>query len=76
MCYINSCAASSMVGQWKINCSLLVCSKSLPEDGGNNLSSSQQMRTWRVTYEYASSGIFKQPARPSLLLFEVRKNIK
>lgn len=32
--------------------------------------------TWRVTYEYVSSGISQQPARPILLLFEVRKNIK
>lgn len=76
MCYINSSSVSSVVGQWKINCSLVVCSKLLPEKGGNNFSSSQETMTWTVTYEYASSGIFQQLAHPILLLFEVRKNIK
>lgn len=41
MCYTNNWAVSPVVGQWKINFSLLVCSKSLPVDGGNNFSSSQ-----------------------------------
>lgn len=34
MRYINSYPASSVVGQWKINCSLLVCNKSLQYAGG------------------------------------------
>lgn len=34
MCYINSSPASSVVGQWNINYSLLVCNKSLQYAGG------------------------------------------
>lgn len=44
MCYINSYPASSVVGQWKINYSLLVCNKSLQYPGG--IISQVHSRSW------------------------------